>query len=100
MFQDVYPSTEQLYRKIIPRDASIRKINITFNDVVEAASTYQQLDLFSDPEEQVKNKKIQDALLSIKKKYGKNAVLKGMNLQEGATTVERSKQIGGHRSGE
>ena len=41
---------------------------------------------------------MQQAVLSIKKKYGKNAILKGMNLQEGATTVDRNNQIGGHRA--
>ena len=45
-----------------------------------------------------REKKMQKAVLSIKKKYGKNAILKGMNLQEGATTMERNNQIGGHRA--
>ena len=45
-----------------------------------------------------REKKMQQALLSIKKKYGKNAILKGMNLEEGATAVERNKQIGGHKA--
>ena len=45
-----------------------------------------------------KEKKLQRAMLNLKKKYGKNAVLKGMNLQEGATTKERNKQIGGHKA--
>ena len=43
-------------------------------------------------------KKMQQAMLEIKKKYGKNAILKGMNLEEGATTVDRNRQIGGHKS--
>lgn len=45
-----------------------------------------------------REKRMQQAVLSIKKKYGKNAILKGMNLQEGATTVDRNGQIGGHRA--
>ena len=45
-----------------------------------------------------REKRMQKALLDIKKKYGKNAVLKGMNLEEGATTVERNGQVGGHRA--
>lgn len=70
---------------------------------------YEQLDLFTDYEalkkkkeeeeaELQREKKMQQALLSIKKKYGKNAILKGMNLEEGATAVERNKQIGGHKA--
>ena len=43
-------------------------------------------------------RKLQEAMLSVKKKYGKNAILKGMNLQEGATTLERNRQIGGHKA--
>lgn len=45
-----------------------------------------------------KEKKMQQAMLDIKKKFGKNAILKGMNLQEGTTTIERNKQIGGHKA--
>ena len=69
----------------------------------------EQLDLFTDYEEQEKRRsaenealarerKLQDALLSIKKKYGKNAILKGMNFEEGATARERNGQVGGHRA--
>ena len=66
---------------------------------------YEQIDFFSDykkKEEEVKNEKIeknlQRAMIDIKDKYGKNAILKGMNLQEAGTTIDRNKQIGGHRS--
>ena len=45
-----------------------------------------------------KERKLQEAMLSVKKKYGKNAMLKGMNLQEGATAMERNNQIGGHKA--
>ena len=45
-----------------------------------------------------REKHLQQALLEIKKRYGKNAVLKGMNLEEGATTIERNSQIGGHKA--
>ncbi|MDE7250389.1 MAG: DNA methylase, partial [Lachnospiraceae bacterium] len=48
--------------------------------------------------ELAREKKIQKAMLDIKKKYGKNAILKGMNLEEGAMTVERNRQIGGHKA--
>ena len=67
---------------------------------------YEQLDLFTNynDEKQVdqefldKEKNLQKAILSIKKKYGKSSVLKGMNLQEGATTKDRNNQIGGHKA--
>ena len=66
------------------------------------ANCYEQLDLFTDYEtlnkELEKEKQLQHAMLDIKKKFGKNAILKGMNLQEGATTIERNNQIGGHKS--
>ena len=45
-----------------------------------------------------KERKLQEAMIAVKKKYGKNAMLKGMNLQEGAMTIERNKQIGGHKA--
>ena len=61
---------------------------------------YEQYDLFVNPMDQEKEKKMQKAMIGIKKKYGKNMVLKGMNLVEGAKTIERNKQIGGHKSGE
>jgi DNA polymerase V len=62
--------------------------------------TYTQYDLFINPKELDRERNMQKAMISIKKRYGKNAILKGMNLEEGATTIERNKQIGGHRSGE
>ena len=78
------------------------------NSVVEK-STYEQLDLFTDyameekrraeeKEAMEKEKRMQQAMISIKKKFGKNAILKGMNLEEGATMQDRNNQIGGHRA--
>ncbi|MCI5503228.1 MAG: DNA repair protein, partial [Eubacterium sp.] len=58
-----------------------------------------QYDLFTNPADLEKERKMQKAILSIKKKFGKNAILKGMDLLEGATTIERNQQIGGHKSG-
>ena len=58
-----------------------------------------QFDLFTDTKKQEKEKSLQKALLGIKKKYGKNAVLKGTNYLDGATMRERNQQIGGHKSG-
>ena len=71
---------------------------MTFNNVIDEA--YQQYDLFIAPADLERERKMQQAMIDIKKKFGKNAILKGMNLEEGATTMKRNQQIGGHRSGE
>ena len=76
---------------------TVRRVNLSFNNVVDEA--YQQYDLFIDPSELERERKIQRAMIDIKKRFGKNAILKGMNLEEGATTMERNQQTGGHRSG-
>ena len=68
---------------------------LTFNNITE--EEFRQYDLFSSPEELEREHNIQKAVLEIKNRYGKNAVLKGMNLEEGAKTVERNRQIGGHK---
>lgn len=104
----------ELYEKIVDRTLLVRRVYLTASRVVgenmaKEAETFQQLDLFTDyealekqqeEEDAVleKEKKMQKAMLDIKKKFGKNAILKGMNLEEGATTVERNKQIGGHKA--
>ena len=103
-----------LYDRIVNPDLFIRRVYITANHVVdeslaEEKASFEQLDLFTDyshqEEEQQKRKdklerekKLQYAALDIKKKFGKNALLKGMNLEEGATAVERNGQIGGHKA--
>ncbi len=61
---------------------------------------YHQYSFFVDAEELERNRKMQQAVIDIKNKFGKDAILKGMNLEEGATTRERNHQIGGHKSGE
>lgn len=91
------PYIEQLYERIIPPERGVRRVNMSFNNVVDEA--YQQYNLFVDPVELERERKIQHAMIDIKKKFGKNAILKGMNLEEGATTMERNQQIGGHKSG-
>ena len=104
----------ELFDRIIDKNLLIRRINVTANHIVNESTiadkkTYEQLDLFTDYEEMQKTKKkeqaaekrernLQEAILNIKKQYGKNAVIKGMNMEEGATAVERNKQIGGHKA--
>lgn len=87
----------KLYDQIVGRHMFIRRVSLTFNNVID--EMYQQYDLFTDPEELEREHRMQKAVLDIKNKYGKNAILKGMDLQAGATTIERNCQIGGHKSG-
>lgn len=91
-------TTEELYRQIVDPTVPIRRITLTYNRVKD--DCYQQYDLFCDPAEMEKERRMQNAMLDIKRKFGKNAIVRGMNLQEGATTLERNRQIGGHKSGE
>ena len=88
---------EKLYDRIKDPTYPIRRINISCNNVIPEG--YEQLDLFTDQKDAEREKQMQKAMLSIKKKFGKNAILKGMNLEEAGTTIERNSQIGGHKSG-
>lgn len=103
-----------LYDRIIDHNLLVRRIYVTACHVTEESAAseqpaFEQLDLFTDyqaleqkkQEEEAKlnrEKQLQQAMLGIQKKYGKNAVLKGMNLEEGATARERNRQIGGHKA--
>ncbi len=110
----ILDAVTELFERIVDKNLLIRRINITANHVVDEATvqktdTFEQLDLFTDyaaaqakeeAEEArlAREKRVQKTMLEIKKKYGKNAILKGMNLEEGATTSDRNKQIGGHKA--
>lgn len=96
--KSILPCVEELYNRIVNPRGMVKRINISFNEVMD--ETYQQYDFFSSPEDLERERKMQKAMIDIKKKFGKNAILKGMNLSEGATTMERNSQIGGHRSGD
>ena len=102
------------YDENVDKKLLIRRLNITANRVVPEATLSQtpapyQLSLFEDYEETEKQKakedaelekerRIQETLIGIKNKFGKNAILKGLNLQEGATAKDRNEQIGGHKA--
>ena len=104
----------ELYDRIVDKNLLIRRINITANrlvdeNVAKKEEKYEQLDLFTDykakeqkraEEEAVleRERRMQQTMLTIKKKFGKNAILKGMNLQDGATAKDRNEQIGGHKA--
>ncbi|MBS1479205.1 MAG: DNA methylase [Christensenellaceae bacterium] len=110
----VLEATSELFDRIVDKSLLIRRLNITANHVIREDDVkqevqYEQLDLFTDyadlqakkEKEQAqleREKKMQKAMLTIKKKYGKNAILKGMNLEEGATARDRNAQIGGHKA--
>ena len=109
----IMDSVMDLFDRIVNKKLLVRRINITACNVedennVRETISYKQFDLFTDykkldnenrkiKEEEQEERKLQHALLDIKNKYGKNAILKGMNLKEGATTIERNSQIGGHK---
>ena len=110
----VLEAVSELFDRIVDKNLSARRINVTANHVVDEASVakevdYEQLDLFTDyaavqakqaeeAAELTREKKRQQAILTITKKYGRNAILKGMNFEEGATTKDRNSQIGGHKA--
>lgn len=89
-----------LYDQIVDSRLSIRRVNVTANSLLsESESAGVQLGLFSEEVvDDEKERRQQEAILSIRKKFGKNAILKGMNFEDGATTRERNEQIGGHKS--
>lgn len=109
----IMEAVTELFERIVDKNLLVRRVNITANHVVDERtvqkkSGFEQIDLFTNytdaqakkEEEEAaleREKKVQRTILAIKKKYGKNAVLKGMNLEEGATTLARNKQIGGHK---
>lgn len=113
--QQIVKAVMDLYDRIVNPDLLVRRINLTTNHVIseeqakKEANMPLQLELFTDyealaqerqkEEEQLaKERRMQEALLDIKQRFGKNSILKGLNLDEGATAIERNKQIGGHKA--
>ena len=86
----------KLFDRIVDPKLTVRRLNLVAADIVDAV--HEQYDLFTDVKKQEREKKRLKAELLIKKRFGKNAIVKGMDLQEGATTIERNGQIGGHRA--
>lgn len=100
-----------LYDTIMNKKLLIRKINMSVENLMDEKNiqetNFEQVDLFTNYKEvdearKIQNKKIKDekkiqnTIIDIKNKYGKNSIIKGMNLEKDATTIERNKQIGGH----
>ena len=88
-----------LFDRLVDRSKPVRRLNVTVAHVVDEKDAGGiQLDLFDTrPADDPRERKRQEAILAIRKKYGKNAILKGMDFEEGATARERNQQIGGHR---
>ncbi|MBO6232573.1 MAG: DNA methylase [Clostridia bacterium] len=109
----IMDATMKLFERIINPKLLTRRITISVNDVVnentiKQKKKFEQMDLFTNYEQKDKQeqeakrrenreKNLQKAMINIKHRYGKNAIIKGMNLQEGGTTIERNGQIGGHK---
>ena len=104
-----------MYDRIVNSDLLIRRLNISTNHIIDETKsitktkTPVQLDLFTDYEalakeeeqkkqQREKERKMQEALISIKQRFGKNAVLKGISYADGATAKDRNNQIGGHKA--
>ena len=108
------PSILTLYDRIMDSELTVRRLSLTANHVISetdipSKQICEQLDLFTDyaaiekqqqeeKEQLEQEKKIQKTMLSIQKKFGKNAILKGTNLKDGATAKDRNQKIGGHRA--
>ncbi len=113
--REITDAVMALYDRITDKNLLVRRVTVAANRVLSenkiprAAESGEQMDLFSAAEEKPcapgaeqkareRERRRQEAILAIQRRYGSNAILKGMNLEEGATTRERNKQIGGHRA--
>ena len=110
----ILDAVDDLYTRIVDPRLLIRRINVTLDHVIpesqlKDAPAPRQLDLFTDFEEEEelrkekqellkKEKKMQSAIIDIKRRFGKNAILKGMSFEDGATAKDRNSQIGGHKA--
>ena len=111
--KEIMEAVTLLFDRIVNKKLSVRRVNISANRLLNECDVplnekAEQLDFFSYLEEdktqeqkkaeREKERKKQEAVIKIKNKYGKNAIIKGMNLEEGATTVSRNGQVGGHKA--
>ena len=93
----IIPAAADLFKKIADPSLTVHRVNLTANRIVQDEGIFQA-DLFTDTNRLEKEKQLQEAMLDIKKKFGKNAVLRGTSYLEGATMRERNTQIGGHKA--
>ena len=97
-FHKIYEQFERLYDKTVDKSAGIRKVNVGLNNLMD--ETYSTYDLFTDVKQEEKEHKLLETVVNIKKRYGKNSLMKGTSYQPRATARERNKMIGGHNGGE
>ncbi len=95
--QTIISASARLYARIMEQNGVIRRLNLVFNDVIEEG--FAQYNLFSDEPISQKERREMQAVSNIKKRFGKNAILRGLDLKKEATARERNRQIGGHKSG-
>ena len=93
----IIPCLVSLYWQIVLTDLPVRMINISANKIESDDNI--QLNLFVDTDNLIHERKLQTAVNSIKSRYGKNSILRGMNLEKHGTTIQRNAQIGGHKEG-
>lgn len=93
---EIIEAVVELYQKIADRHTGIRRLDVCANRI--APESYIQYSLFDDPVQTDKERHLQEAVLSVKQRYGKNAIMRGANLLECSTYIERNNQIGGHRA--
>ena len=96
VYSKILPYFLELFDKTTSKVDKIRRLSVSFNGVVNEA--YEYVDLFTNFEEIEKERELEKTINSLKKKFGKNSVIKAMNLSEGATTLKRNKLIGGHNA--
>ena len=94
------PAISELYERIVDPACPVRRMNLSCNNITENIPISEQTELFADSPDTRRNHAIQETMLQVKKHFGKNAVFRASDLEEGATTLERNRQIGGHKSGE
>ena len=95
-FSLIRPYVEEIFKQTTVREVPIRRLGISFGDISDEGC--EGYDFFTDREKVEKEKRAERAALAIKGKFGKNAILRGMDLEEGATAIERNGMIGGHKA--
>ena len=113
--REISEAVLSVYDRTVNPDLLVRRLTVVVNHVLpeeeakRAGAGYEQMDLFTDyealerqrkedEEKRAKERKLQEAMLAVRKKFGKDAVIKGLNMEEGATGRERNRQIGGHKA--
>ena len=97
LFKIISGYTNELFDKVVDKTRPIRRVGYVFNNVLDI--NFEQYNLFTDLQDIRKQKKLISSVIEVKNKYGKNALLKGEDLLENATQIDRNNQIGGHKGG-